>query len=81
MKTINHESDFKLLVGYSDGSPINEPFRFTFYTKVSRGTFIAEYNGSEYVKLLPRWWHGQDTLRQAYARYGCAECEDRALPQ
>lgn len=49
MKTINHESDFKLLVGYSDGSPINEPFRLTFYTKVSRGTFIAEYNGSEYV--------------------------------
>ncbi len=49
MKTINYESDFKLKVGYSDGSPISEPFRFTFYTKVSRGTFIAEYNGSEYV--------------------------------
>lgn len=53
MKTINHESDFKLLVGYSDGSPINEPFRLTFYTKVSRGTFIAEYNGSEYVHCYP----------------------------
>lgn len=53
MKTINHESDFKLLVGYSDGSPINEPFRLTFYTKVSRGTFIAEYNGSEYVNCYP----------------------------
>ena len=53
MKTINHESDFKLLVGYSDGSPINEPFRFTFYTKVSRGTFIAEYNGSEYLNCYP----------------------------
>lgn len=53
MRTINHESDFKLLVGYSDGSPINEPFRFTFYTKVSRGTFIAEYNGSEYVNCYP----------------------------
>lgn len=53
MKTINHESDFKLLVGYSDGSPINEPFRLTFYTKVSRGTFIAEYNGSEYINCYP----------------------------
>lgn len=53
MKTINNESDFKLLVGYSDGSPINEPFRFTFYTKVSRGTFIAEYNGSEYLNCYP----------------------------
>lgn len=53
MKTINHESDFKLLVGYSDGSPINEPFRLTFYTKVARGTFIAEYNGSEYVNCYP----------------------------
>lgn len=53
MKTINYESDFKLLVGYSDGSPINEPFRLTFYTKVSRGTFIAEYNGSEYVNCYP----------------------------
>lgn len=53
MKTINHESDFKLLIGYSDGSPINEPFRLTFYTKVSRGTFIAEYNGSEYVNCYP----------------------------
>ncbi len=53
MKTINHESDFKLKVGYSDGSPISEPFRFTFYTKVSRGTFIAEYNGSEYVNCYP----------------------------
>lgn len=53
MKTINYESDFKLLVGYSDGSPIDEPFRLTFYTKVSRGTFIAEYNGSEYVNCYP----------------------------
>lgn len=53
MKTINHESDFKLLVGYSDGSPINEPFRFTFYTKVSRGTLIAEYDGSEYANCYP----------------------------
>ena len=52
-KTINYESDFKLLVGYSDGSPINEPFRLTFYTKVSRGTFIAEYNGSEYINCYP----------------------------
>lgn len=53
MKTINHESDFKLLVGYSDGYPINEPFRFTFYTKVSRGTFIAEYDGNEYLNCYP----------------------------
>lgn len=53
MKTINHESDFKLLVGYSDGSPINEPFRLTFYTKVSRGAFIAEYDGNEYVNCYP----------------------------
>lgn len=53
MKTINHESDFKLLVGYSDGSPINEPFRFTFYTKVTRGVFVAEYDGNEYINCYP----------------------------
>lgn len=53
MKTINHESDFKLLVGYSDGSPINEPFRLTFYTKASRGVFVAQYDGNEYVNCYP----------------------------
>lgn len=54
MKTINYESDFKLVEGFKDGSPINNaPFRFTYYTKVSRGVYVAEYNGSEYVNCIP----------------------------
>ena len=54
MKTINYESDFKLIEGFKDGSSIlAAPFRFTYYTKVSRGVYVAEYNGSEYVNCIP----------------------------
>lgn len=36
MRTINYESDFKLIEGFKDGSSIlAAPFRFTYYTKVS----------------------------------------------
>ena len=52
-KTINYESDFKLKVGYSDGTPIVSPFRFTFYTKAARGTFVAQYDGNEYTNCYP----------------------------
>lgn len=54
MRTINYESDFKLIEGFKDGSSIlAAPFRFTYYTKVSRGVYVAEYNGSEYVNCIP----------------------------
>ncbi len=54
MKTINYESDFKLIEGFKDGSSITAaPFRFTYYTKVSRGVYVAEYDGSEYVNCIP----------------------------
>lgn len=54
MRTINYESDFKLIEGFKDGSSIlNAPFRFTYYTKVSRGVYVAEYNGREYVNCIP----------------------------
>lgn len=54
MKTINYESDFKLIEGFKDGSSItNAPFRFTYYTKVSRGVYIAEYDGKEYKNCIP----------------------------
>lgn len=52
-KQINYESDFKLKVGYSDGTPIVSPFRFTFYTKAARGTFVAQYDGNEYTNCYP----------------------------
>lgn len=54
MRTINHESDFKITEGFKDGSSIlAAPFRFTYYTKVTRGVYVAEYNGSEYVNCHP----------------------------
>jgi hypothetical protein len=54
MRTINYESDFKLIEGFKDGSSIlAAPFKFTYYTKVSRGVYVAEYNGSEYVNCIP----------------------------
>lgn len=54
MKTINYESDFKIIEGFKDGSSIlAAPFRFTYYTKVSRGVYVAEYNGSEFVNCHP----------------------------
>ncbi len=50
MKTINYESDFKIIEGFKDGSSIlAAPFRFTYYTKVTRGTYVASYDGTEYV--------------------------------
>lgn len=53
-KTINYESDFKIIEGFKDGSSIlAAPFRFTYYTKVSRGVYVAEYNGSEFVNCIP----------------------------
>lgn len=54
MRTINHESDFKIIEGFKDGSSILEaPFRFTYYTKVTRGVYVAEYNGSEFINCHP----------------------------
>lgn len=54
MRTINYESDFKLIEGFKDGSSILvAPFKFTYYTKVSRGVFVVEYNGNEYVNCIP----------------------------
>lgn len=54
MKTINYESDFKLIEGFKDGSSITAaPFRFTYYTKASRDIYVAEYNGAEYSNCYP----------------------------
>ena len=54
MRTINYESDFKIIEGFKDGSSIlAAPFRMTYYTKVSRGVYVAEYNGSEFVNCHP----------------------------
>ena len=54
MRTINYESDFKIIEGFNDESSIlAAPFKFTYYTKVSRGVYVAEYNGSEYVNCIP----------------------------
>lgn len=54
VRTINYESDFKLIEGFKDGSRLdNAPFRFTYYTKVSRGVYVAEYNGTEYSNCYP----------------------------
>lgn len=54
MRTINYESDFKIIEGFKDGSSIlAAPFRFTYYTKVTRGVYVAEYNGSEFVNCIP----------------------------
>ena len=53
-RTINYESDFKLIESFKDGSRLdNAPFRFTYYTKVSRGVYVAEYNGTEYSNCYP----------------------------
>lgn len=54
MRTINYESDFKIIEGFKDGSSIlAAPFRFTYYTKVSRGVYVAEYDGKEYKNCIP----------------------------
>lgn len=54
MRTINYESDFKIIEGFKDGSSIlAAPFRFSYYTKVSRGVYVAEYNGNEFVNCHP----------------------------
>lgn len=55
MKTINYESDFKLIEGFSNGSSMtNAPFRFTYYVSPSKGTHVVEYDGSEYVNCFPK---------------------------
>lgn len=54
MKTINYESDFKIIEGFKDGSSIlAAPFKFTYYTKVSRGVYVASYDGTEFVNCHP----------------------------
>ena len=54
MKKINSESDFKIIEGFKDGSSMTiAPFRFTYYTKMTRGSYVAEYDGSEYRNCIP----------------------------
>lgn len=54
MRTINYESDFKIIEGFKDGSSIlAAPFKFTYYTKISRGAYVASYNGTEFVNCHP----------------------------
>lgn len=54
MKQINFESDFKIHELFADRRPLTEaPFRFTYYTKVSRGTHVAEFDGARYINCLP----------------------------
>lgn len=49
-RKINYESDFKLIEGFKDGSSMAEaPFKFTYYTKLTRGSFIAEYDGNVFT--------------------------------
>ena len=51
---INHKSDFKLTVGYTDGSSIIEsPFSFTFYTNETGKKYIAKFDGTEFSNCLP----------------------------
>ena len=52
--TINYESDFKIIEGFKDGSSIlAAPFKFTYYTRMSRGTYVASYDGTEFVNCHP----------------------------
>lgn len=54
MKQINFESDFKIHELFADRRPLTEaPFRFTYYTKVSRGTHVAEFDGARHINCLP----------------------------
>lgn len=54
MKRINYESDFKIVEGFKDGSSmLNAPFRFTYYTKMTRGTYVAEYDGTTFTNCSP----------------------------
>lgn len=54
MKIINYESDFKIIEGFKDKSPITTaPFRFSYYTKMSKRTYVAEYDGSNYTNCKP----------------------------
>lgn len=54
MITVNFESDFKVHEYFSNGHPMTDsPFRFTYYTKVSRGTYVAEYDGEAFTNCLP----------------------------
>ena len=54
MKIINYESDFKIIEGFKDKSPIaTAPFRFSYYTKMSKRTYVAEYDGLNYTNCRP----------------------------
>lgn len=54
MKIINYESDFKIIEGFKDKSPITTaPFRFSYYTKMSKRTYVAEYDGLNYTNCKP----------------------------
>ena len=51
---INHKSDFKLIAGYKDSTPItSSPFRFTFYTSTHGEKFTAEYDGERFTNCIP----------------------------
>lgn len=53
MRQINFQSDFKLIERMADGKPLSSsPFRFTYYVKASK-SFVAEYNGEEYINCKP----------------------------
>jgi hypothetical protein len=50
MRTINYESDFKIIEGFKDGSSIlAAPFKFTYYTKVS---VTQQFFGNDGVECL-----------------------------
>lgn len=41
-------------MGFNDGTPITiVPFRFTFYTNAKRATYVAEYDGTEFINCFP----------------------------
>lgn len=51
---INHKSDFKIIAGYKDSTPITtSPFRFTFYTSTRGAKLIAEYDGERFTNCIP----------------------------
>lgn len=51
---INYQSDFKILEGLRDGTSIlSAPFRFTYFVKMDKGVYVAEYNGNEFTNCRP----------------------------
>ncbi len=54
MRTINYESDFKLVERRSDEISLSDsPFRFTYYVKMNKWSYVAEYDGQNYVNCMP----------------------------